>query len=212
MAEELLADYRRELADVKRERDDLKKALDTREDDNKTARDKIKALETKVEGLEKLVPSEGVVVLSKADAVRWQTFQDLGTVDEVSEKVKRTETAELRLSARDREDSIVALGFKPSVFEVIAQGAPFKAEGSGKDRQVLISVKKDDKTEDVELTELAKNRDLGDLLGVMGVVLKDDKPNSYPPLGAGTKQQQKQKPADADEVYQEKLQDNSYKM
>lgn len=183
MADELLSDYRREVTDLKRERDDLKKALDKREGENKTFRDTVKTLETERDTLKTQLPPEGSLVLNKADSERYNVYKGLGTVDEVTAKVNGYGDLETKEKSRARADGIKANGFKPSIFELIAEGNDYRVDGEGDDRKVFVTV--DDKEQ--ELTAYAAERDLSDLLGVMGLSVETPKPVPPTFTGAGTR-------------------------
>ena len=169
----------RQVKDLERKNEDLVKDNGKQRDQLREARDTIKNLEGERDTFKAQVPTDGAVTLSKADAVRWQTYTGLGTVDDVTTKVRGYNDLEQRDKQRTREDGIKTLNIKPSIFEVIAKGAAYRTEGEGDDRKVLLTV--DDK--EVELSEHARAQGLEDLLGVM--VLSDTPTQPKPPVPTG---------------------------
>ena len=206
MSDDLVSEYRRERDDLKRERDDLKKALDKREAENKTFRDTVKTLESERDDVKQKLPADGSFVLGKADAERWNSYTALGKLDEVTAKVKGYGDLEAKEQRRTREDGIKALGFKPSIFELIAEGNPYRTEGEGEDRKVFVTV--DDKEQ--ELTARASELDRSDLLGVMGLAQSSETPKVPTPTGAGTRTAGEFKALSADERAKQKQNEGRY--
>lgn len=206
MADELLADYRREVTDLKRERDDLKKALDKRESENKTFRDDLKMLTEERDALKGKLPADGSLVLGKADVERWNSYTALGKLDEVTAKVNGYGDLEAKEQRRTREDGIKALGLKPSIFELIAEGNPYRTEGEGEDRKVFVTV--DDKEQ--ELTARASELDRSDLLSVMGLTQAPEAPKPQTPTGVGRRAAGEFKALSADERAKQKQNEGRY--
>ncbi len=206
MSEENLSFFRDRVRELERKNEDFLK-------DNGKQRDEIRELTKerddargKVSELEKSLPAEGSLVLNKPDAERFTQYQALGKLDEVTAKVKGYGDLETKEKSRTRADAIKALGFKPSIFELIAEGNPYRAEGEGDERKVLLSV--DDKEQ--ELTAYATERGLGDLLGVMGLTQAPETPRVPTPTGAGTRTAGEFKALSADERAKQKQNEGRY--
>ncbi len=129
------------------------------------------------------LPADGSLVLGKADAERYNLYKNLGTVDEVTAKVNGYGDLETKEKSRTRADAIKALGFKPSIFELIAEGNPYRVVGEADERKVYVTV--NDKEQ--ELTTYAQERGLNDLLGVMGLSAAPQAPLLPTPTGAGNR-------------------------
>ena len=168
-ADSILSNILEQHKNLATDRDGLKTIVDDRQTENADLRQKVQ-------------DAKGAQ-LSAADQERWNAYKALGTVDDVSAKVKGYGDLEAKEKRREREDGIKALGYKPSVFEVIAQGSSYRAEGEGDDRKVYLTV--DDK--EVELGERATALGLDDLLGVMGAEVKAPEAKVTTPTGAGTR-------------------------
>ena len=197
----------RQVKDLERKNEALVSDNGKQRDELREARDSIKNLESERDTFKAQVPADGSVTLSKADAIRWQTFSALGTVDEVKAKLERVDTLETADAKRTREDGVKALGYKPSVFEVIAQGQPYTVKGEGDDRKVMLTV--DDN--EVELGEHAKAQGLEDLLGVMGLEKSAPAQKTAVPTGAGNRPQQQRPVLDSNASYEEKRNDPAYR-
>ncbi len=202
----------RQVKDLERKRDDLEKDNAKQRDELREARGERDAASAKASDLEKKLPSEASITLSKADQERWQQYQALGKLDEVTTKVKGYDGLEAKSKRRDREDGIKALGLKPSIFELIAEGKGYRAEGEGEDRTLYLTVDEDGAEKEVELTEYASKRGLDDLLGVMGLeASKDTTPTPRTPTGAGNKKPQPRGVLSEEDAYKEKQSNPAYR-
>lgn len=196
----------RQVKDLERKNEALLKDNGGQRDELREARDTVKTLEAERDDVKQKLPADGSLVLGKADAERWNSYTALGKLDEVTAKVNGYGNLEAKEQRRTREDGIKALGFKPSIFELIAEGKTYRAEGEGDDRKVLVSV--DDKEQ--ELTAYATERGLGDLLGVMGLTQAPETPKVPTPTGAGTRKPGEFKALSADERAKQKQNEGRY--
>ena len=81
----------------------------------------LKAKRTELDAVKGQLPSEGSVVLSKADAEKWASYSALGKPDDLKTAMTERDSFRSDLSGRDRRDSnrtaADAAGYRPGVLE-----------------------------------------------------------------------------------------------
>ena len=169
-----------------RELEDKNRSL---EDDNKKQRDEIRTykadIETKdslITDLNKKLPSEDAVVLTKADAARWDIAKELadkaGGFDKLQSLSTERDEALRTLAEKDRNETITKAGFDAAKFNRLFGSNAVSIIGEGDDLTLELSIKEGDAEKKVSLFELAESEGITDLLNAARITASEsqDKP------------------------------------
>lgn len=111
-AQSELKDARRQVASLTADAEGYKKDLETLRTENFNYREQRRDLRTQLDAAQAKVPAEGTMVLSAEDAKLFASLQEIGKLDEISNRLKKA--TELERSAAVSRHAQLA-GYHPSV-------------------------------------------------------------------------------------------------
>ena len=212
-AVDLLREQNRTLQDDLKEKN---KKVDELEKDNAKQRDEIRALKTDKETLEAQVPADGSLVLSKADAQRWELAKEVseqvGGFDKLKSLQSERDEAKQSLTAVKQDRLLETHDFIPAkVRRVVGENAVF-GEAGDDEKHLTLTVKDGDEEKTVSLTEWAEAEDVADLLAAARKTDAQPKPEGVKILPQAGARQTRQHGTSAEQIYEQKKSDPRYKI